>query len=326
MKTYITRLCGYNNGAESLRQNIVSEYAQEVNILPISLFHYPAENEPENQINSRLDGILSGITFNDTIIVQTPISMSENYVQMLLNKLTALRNSMGLKLISFIHDPEDEMINFYNQCDGLIIENKLILNELQNHGLTNKIVNLFNFYDFSPTLAIHSQAKFSETINFLNGTNSDQLLDEIKKETVDFNLYQDHDLVDDQSLHYAGPINDDLLVNRLNKTGGFGLVWSDDKNMVPIELSMYVSAGIPVIAFDNTAAGNLVSNKKIGWVVNSLEEATNRLQATLEIEYNQLRDHVEKMAIDTRNGISIKNALIRAIFDANISQVDKAGE
>ncbi|MFR4968722.1 hypothetical protein [Lactobacillus kalixensis] len=334
MKAYITRLYGYTEGVASLRQQTVADFAQEVNILPISLFKFSAENEPDAQLSSRLDGIMSSITWGDTVIVQTPIEMSKNYVDMFLDKLTTLRAVMGVKIVAFIHEVKDYLIDFYNNCDSLIVENESVLNYLKNHGLTNNTVEIFNFYDFAPRLVtekVHftgnKKANFQVSINYLNSTNSDQYFDQMRNQATNFLVYQNQGFVDDGSLQYAGDFDDDLLSYKLNKEGGFGLVMPPEKiDTVPFELSMFISAGLPVIALSGTAAGNLVINKKIGWVVNSIEEAANRLPATLDVEYEQLLTNVEQMVQDTRNGISIKNALIRSVFDANLPKISKAGE
>ena len=87
MKSYITQLRGLANGSQTLMQNMVAKIAQEVDIQPLSLYYFHAEQEADVQLNSRLDGIIGGIEANDTVIIQTPTLMSSNYSVMLFEKL-----------------------------------------------------------------------------------------------------------------------------------------------------------------------------------------------------------------------------------------------
>ena len=56
MKSYITQLHGLSDGRQTLMQNMVAKIAQEVDIQPLSLYYFPAEQESDAQLNSRLDG------------------------------------------------------------------------------------------------------------------------------------------------------------------------------------------------------------------------------------------------------------------------------
>ena len=56
--------------------------------------------------------------------------------------------------------------------------------------------------------------------------------------------------------------------------------------------------------------------------MDNIDEATDRLQTITDDDYHKMIKEVEKVALITRDGISIKRALIDAIFQANLPQMD----
>ena len=322
MKSYITQLRGLANGSQTLMQNMVAKIAQEVDIQPLSLYYFHAEQEADVQLNSRLDGIIGGIEANDTVIIQTPTLMSSNYSVMLFEKLLALRQMINIKLIAFVENicgqPKkviERYIALYNNCDELIVSNQRVVNRLKEYGLSNKRIIIFDYFDYEPALAVSNSAEFAKQINYIG--EKPAKLDKLIQTGYTVTSF------------YKQEIENDLIVNKINQNGGFGLLWSDDQTIdenyevaSPIELGIFLSAGMPTITKRKYACEKIIEQKHLGFAVDNIDEATDRLQTITDDDYHKMIKEVEKVALITRDGISIKRALIDAIFQANLPQMD----
>jgi hypothetical protein len=322
MKSYITQLRGLANGSQTLIQNMVAKIAQEVDIQPLSLYYFHAEQEADVQLNSRLDGIIGGIEANDTVIIQTPTLMSSNYSVMLFEKLLALRQMINIKLIAFVENicgqPKkviERYIALYNNCDELIVSNQRVVNRLKEYGLSNKRIIIFDYFDYEPALAVSNSAEFAKQINYIG--EKPAKLDKLIQTGYTVTSF------------YKQEIENDLIVNKINQNGGFGLLWSDDQTIdenyevaSPIELGIFLSAGMPTITKRKYACAKIIEQKHLGFAVDNIDEATDRLQTITDDDYHKMIKEVEKVALITRDGISIKRALIDAIFQANLPQMD----
>ena len=322
MKSYITQLRGLANGSQTLMQNMVAKIAQEVDIQPLSLYYFHAEQEADVQLNSRLDGIIGGIEANDTVIIQTPTLMSSNYSVMLFEKLLALRQMINIKLIAFVENicgqPKkviERYIALYNNCDELIVSNQRVVNRLKEYGLSNKRIIIFDYFDYEPALAVSNSAEFAKQINYIG--EKPAKLDKLIQTGYTVTSF------------YKQEIENDLIVNKINQNGGFGLLWSDDQTIdenyevaSPIELGIFLSAGMPTITKRKYGCEKKKKQKHLGFAVDNIDEATDRLQTITDDDYHKMIKEVEKVALITRDGISIKRALIDAIFQANLPQMD----
>lgn len=327
MKVFITQLCGHANTIGALNQRTISAAAQQVDILPMSLFYFDASGEPEAELSSRLDGIIGGLSKGDTMIVQTPTGMTSNYEKMFFDKLTSLRQQMNIKLVaiveSLVTSKDTNLITLYQQCDVLIVPSQVFANYLQTLGISCPSFIFLDFYDFAPTLDFEQEPKFVTRLNYIN----DQvpLPNELKKSTLRLSVFQNQGFVDQGSLHYAGSFNDDLLLNHINDNGGFGLIWAANEEQEqflklasPLAFSIFISAELPIITKQDYQISSLVEKEKLGLVVDNFDEAVNKVKTLPPEKYQSFAKNVAKVALMTKNGISTKHALIKAIFQANL--------
>ena len=111
----------------------------------------------------------------------------------------------------------------------------------------------------------------------------------------------------------------DSLLLELSK-GGFGLVWYGNdywhqymKYNNTIKLSAYLAAGIPVIVPRGISNQYLIEENHLGMVVDSLDEAVERVGNMEETEYQEYVGQVRNFAPLLRNGYFIKKFLIDAV-------------
>lgn len=332
MKVFITQLCGHANTMGTLIQRTITTAAGQVNILPMSLFYFDASGEPKAELNSRLDGIIGGLGVGDTMIIQTPTGMASNYDQVLFDKLTSLRQQMNIKLIAVVEDlvtqKDVNLITLYQQCDALIVPNKTFAKYLRSLGINSSRFIFLNYYDFTPTLNFDHEPKYAACLNYVN--NQVSLPDELKRVNLPVSVFQNQSFADQNSIHYSGSFNDDLLLNHINNNGGFGLIWAANKKQEqflkiasPLAFSIFISAGIPIITKQEYQISSLVEKKSLGMVVDNLDEAIKKAKTLPPEKYQDFVKNVAKVALVTKNSISSKHALIEAVFRANLMQVSE---
>lgn len=117
--------------------------------------------------------------------------------------------------------------------------------------------------------------------------------------------------------------NDPILLEELRRSGGFGLVWSEEPYWseymtmnTSYKLSTYLAAGIPIIVNSETPEAETIKRKKIGIIADSLAEAQAKVLQVNDDEYKEMTDNVESFAKLIREGYFTKKALADAVVKA----------
>lgn len=103
--------------------------------------------------------------------------------------------------------------------------------------------------------------------------------------------------------------------------GGWGLVWDGNSldecsgmigNYLKInashKLSLYISAGIPVVVWNQCGLAQWIKDNKLGIAISSLKELDNLLESISEKEYSDIFYSVRSMSLKLRNGEMLANA------------------
>ena len=80
------------------------------------------------------------------------------------------------------------------------------------------------------------------------------------------------------------------------------------------KLASYLSAGIPVIVPDYLSNADFVKEKRIGFVVSSLEEADEMIQNCTEDNYNQMVSNLKHVQYLINNGYFTKKLFVDTIM------------
>lgn len=140
---------------------------------------------------------------------------------------------------------------------------------------------------------------------------------------IEFQLYgvgyQD---LNQPNVTYHGSFQPDELVGNL--TGDFGLVWDGDSidtctgifgNYLrlnnPHKLSLYLTAGIPVIVWDEAAVADYVRLHNVGLIVSSLKDISGCLDEMTQDEYTVMANNAAEIARKLREGFHLKQALLQ---------------
>lgn len=80
MKTYITNVYGMiKNKRIAKNQNRIAKVAHVLGYLELGIYNYPSESETDALLIKRIEGILSAVQDNDTVILQLPTGNGERF-------------------------------------------------------------------------------------------------------------------------------------------------------------------------------------------------------------------------------------------------------
>ena len=122
------------------------------------------------------------------------------------------------------------------------------------------------------------------------------------------------------NIHYLGAFESDEVPYQLKS--GFGLVWDGTSietcdgptgNYLrynnPHKLSLYLSSGLPVIVWKESALAAFVTSQKIGLVISSLYELPDILDTLSEKQYQEFVENIQEVREKLKKGFYLKKAI-----------------
>lgn len=335
MRTHITNIYGLVSvGAKA--QNMVTDIAKkDLEYEELGVYFYPVESDSPEMLRSRLDGIVASVWHErEVAVIQSPTWNDLKFDESFMGTLNMYG---GLKKVFFIQDVRPLMhegergelarwIALYNQADLIIAPSQNMVEFLRSEGLNVEKVVIQKMWDYVVSVAGTEKPPFRRVINLAGNPNMDEkyaFAREWKYDGVQLAITANgRDWAKGKNIRFLGGFsNDNFLVNVLRKSGGFGLVWSENpcwreymKMNVPYMLSAYLAAGIPVIVPVGMAEQDVIIRKKLGLVVGSLDEAAERIGRMEEAEYRQMAESVDEFAYLLREGYFTRKALTDAVF------------
>lgn len=323
MRVYVTNINGMA-GTAQLSQNMVMDIAAEMGYRELGVYAYNMHHDTEVELSKRLDGIVAGLHQGDVVILQLPTWNTTAFDEKLLLKLKLFH----VKLIIFVHDVVplmfasnfylmDKVIALYNQADVLILPSQAMLERLQGHGLTVKQIVIQRMWDQPTTLPMF-EANYKAQIHFPGHPDRFPFVREWKFD-VPLHTYGITDSTLPETVIQEPWQSPEELTMTLSK-GGFGLVWMADhdkdymKLYCPYKLATFLAAGIPVIVEKGIANQELIEANHLGLVVESLEEAVDRVQTMKAETYAELVASVRRFNPLVRQGQFTRRALTEAVY------------
>ena len=339
MTVFITNIHGLNyvNTAQQAQNTVAKIACHDLNFKEIPMYHYDWPDEPVEVRNGRFDGMLAGLSNNDTVILQAPSWNSIDWDMELLDRISLWS---GIKKIIFIEDIiplmfesnlylMPKVIEYLNKADVLIAPSINLIERLKQDGLEDKPVVYHKFWDHLGQISPFITPPNSHLLSFTGNPEKYSFLKEWKNQDVKVQVYTYNKGIKNPNLKIMGWKSDEVLFENLRKNGGFGLVWIGDSDEekyygqymtmnAPSKLSTYLAAGIPIIAKANLAQHEFITQYQLGFCVENLEEAVEKVKSISDEEYTKLLMNVSRISKLMRNGFFTKKALINAVFTANL--------
>ena len=336
MRIHVTNVFGF-----SLRSTVLQSQHEVVDILKdlcdseIGLFRYYNEEEPRNELSSRLDGIIARLNVGDIVIFQSPTWNGVDWDNALVDKIKLY----GGRVVFFIQDvPPIQFennyflmpyfIDMYNKAEVVIVPSERMYQRLVEEGLTVKKYVVQKMWDFNVHMDLHTPS-FERKLYFLGDVSRFPFFQNWQYDTP-LHVFGNHKPDYDYSkVHFGGWLNKTELLLELSK-GGFGLVWGNQedpkdepdyyKMNCSYKLASYLSASIPVIVPDYLSNADFVKENNIGFVVSSLEEADQVIQECSEEKYSEMVSSVKNVQYLINNGYFTKKLFVDSLMKLNSNE------
>lgn len=209
-------------------------------------------------------------------------------------------------------------IQLFNRINGLVIHNESMEKFLVDRGVKVKMsqLGIFDYENKAP----FNQFAYDKTVCFPGNLGKSTFLEKLQT-NVKINLYGSNKASSyPQNLKYCGNYSADKIAGVLRES--FGLVWDGGspntcegslgeylKINDPHKASLYISAGIPVIVWKESALAKFIIKEKIGFTVSSLSELELRINSISSDEYASMRKRVRSIGEKVRTGYFIEKAV-----------------
>ena len=336
MRIHVTNVYGF-----SIRSTVLQSQHEVVDILKdlcdseIGLFRYYNEEEPRNELSSRLDGIIARLNAGDIVIFQSPTWNGVDWDNALVDKIKLY----GGRVVFFIQDvPPIQFennyflmpyfIDMYNKAEVVVVPSEKMYQRLVEEGLTVKKYVVQKMWDFNVHMDLHTPS-FEKKLYFLGDVSRFPFFQNWQYDTP-LHVFGNHKPDYDYSkVHFGGWLNKTELLLELSK-GGFGLVWGNQENPkdepdyykmnCSYKLASYLSAGIPVIVPDYLSNADFVKENNVGFVVSSLEEADQVIQECSEEKYSEMVSSVKNVQYLINNGYFTKKLFVDSLMKLNSNE------
>lgn len=256
--------------------------------------------------------------------------------------LRALKRQKAVKLIALLHDIDELRMEpcayllkskrqhdfILKYADAVIVHNKKMALYLTETGVAQENLVSLGIFDYLSNGVVTDNACFEKSITLagnLDCTKAAYLKELSSLNGIHFHLYGPNYSLQEavENISYHGVVKPEELPSLLTK--GFGLVW--DGNSVstcegtmgqylrynnPHKLSLYLSAGLPVVLWNQAAEADFVKQHSVGICVSSLNEAADKIACMLPDEYSFYAQNARKISAELRKGRYLSNALRHA--------------
>lgn len=268
----------------------------------------------------------------DVLMWQYPIHKYDKLVYLFLN---ILHNVKGVKLLVVIHDLEEiRKLNpvtvpearFLNLFDGIICHNERMKKYLVTKGISESKIRSLSVFPFICEYDAQ-KIKRSDAIIILGNLTRIRcgyLYDFINQPlSIQVNIYGcnfESENIHGNNIHYLGNYPDEELCNIVD--GKFGIVWNGDSVQTcsgdagryllvnnPHKVSAFLSAGIPVIIWRESAMAEFIEKHEVGILIDSLYEVETVVSTLSNEKYIRMEKNAEELGKEIRAGKHFLNAL-----------------
>ena len=244
--------------------------------------------------------------------------------------LKIIRKKSSAKIVLLVHDIESlrlsadhpefltAEIHRFNSVDGLIVHNQAMADWLSDQGVTVPMSQLQLFDYINPQRLITDAT--SSNICFAGNLRKAQFLNDVPFKQLQVDVFGDGLTLTNSQLIDHGSKSPDELPKFL--TDRFGLIWDGDsadtcsgeygeylKYNSPHKASLYLSSGLPVIVWSQSALAPVVESLGVGFAVDSLAEVEPMLNKLSAVDDRRMKAAALLVALKLRSGQMIESAV-----------------
>ena len=247
-------------------------------------------------------------------------------------KFERIAKARNCKIIMLIHDlmsPRGHIRKSELEClslaDVLIVHTEAMKQWLISQGIDKPYVVLEIFDYLNATDSPLPDDYNTIKVAFAGNLGKSNFLDKLSFNNITLQLFgigfEKRNLK--SGISYIGCYPPDHLAEHIK--AHYGLVWDGDsidtcdgergeylRLISPHKLSMYLSAGIPAIVWEDSAMANFVKEYEVGLTIKSLEELDTLLPSIPADEYNKMRKNVSTLSKSLGNGHYLTSAIKKA--------------
>ena len=244
--------------------------------------------------------------------------------------LKIIYKKSSAKIVLLVHDIESlrlsakhpkfltAEIRRFNSVDGLIVHNQAMADWLSDHGVTVPMSQLQLFDYVNPQPVITNST--SSNICFAGNLHKAQFLNDVPFKQSRVDVFGDGLTLTNSQLIDHGSKSPDELPKYL--TDRFGLIWDGNsadtcsgeygeylKYNSPHKASLYLSSGIPVIVWSQSALAPVVESLGVGFAVDSLADIEPVLSELSNTDDRRMKTAALNVARKLRTGQMIESAV-----------------
>lgn len=277
--------------------------------------------------------LLSRMPRKSCLIFQLPSGMYDMKIHPLLKLARRLRD---LRYVFFFHDLgeiqhkeckslDTSTFSIVQMADAIIIHNSQMASWLEERGVARSKMIELKLFDYLHNCRIIQPADKNGAI-IIAGRLSVKKCAYLKQieELVglQFNLYGlcDREILGAKNATYKGSFSPEELPGALE--GSWGLVWDSQSidscngptgNYLrynnPHKASLYLSSGLPLIVWRNSALSAFVREHRIGICVDSLREVSRAIEGLSAKDYAEMIANSRQLSENLRSGFYTRNAI-----------------
>lgn len=242
------------------------------------------------------------------------------------NKVVIVHDLNGLRFKD--KNRENQDITFLKQCAMVISQNKKMSEYLKKKGINEKKLINLDVFDYLLSNTTKNNMVKDYDVCFAGNLAKSTFFQTNTKELAGLRIslfgagYDGKQATN--TIEYCGKFKAEEIHLHLN--GRFGLVWDGSsidtcdgdygeylRYNTPHKMSLYLAAGIPIIAWKDSAIAPFIGENGLGITVDSLRELPNLLETIEEEDYQSMLNQVDIWREKLIHGKIFENALRQAI-------------
>jgi glycosyltransferase involved in cell wall biosynthesis len=271
----------------------------------------------------------------DTIIIPHPLGLMHHYIDVihLIHRIKKFKIYYLVHDLTSLRDPEDTSCQYLDSkmlkdADLMFAHNDTMKQYMKNIRPKLNVVSL-EIFDYLGE-ANTTRKSLSCTLSIAGNLSEEkaQYLYHAEKinKNISINLYggnYNEIKIDNPNFHYFGKFPPEDIPKVFSE--GFGLIWDGPSietcsgNMGnylryndPHKLSLYLSAGLPVVVWEQSAVKEFVLGNNVGISVENINEFYEKYQEITEEEYRLMCRNANEIAKKLHQGYYLKSAINQA--------------